>query len=394
MNETPIVTFEKASWLRRALRVRVASDEYPVVYSGRSLTHERIFVDGRLAAQYRVSSWFRPVTRFLIGQRTAEATVRVWPWLTMRSFHLLIDGRVVFCDHRRDFFDGSEPRSTEGTLIAAREGSDDPLCPYCDRPLRGLRLDLSALPADFQRSDGPVGQATAVFSFPRRQRLALIVAGFLAVLVGIGFLVGLLFVLDHNLGFLGLLLAGVGPLFIRQALKYRRLHAVAGRAGVASIENEAVTSCRWQDISTFQESFLTGEAQTVLQASARGENHFLRVTCRDGTQMVFRSFLDDLPWLAKLSQRETLPYLLPPAVAALKKGQVLAFGPLLLDAEGLKSAPEKRLSWDEVSDVTSANGLVKVMQTGKLWAWFKTPLSQVPNPHVLLALVQLCRKAP
>ncbi len=205
-------------------------------------------------------------------------------------------------------------------------------------------------------------------------------------------LAALWFVLDDNLGLLGLLLVGVGPVLFVHALKYRRLHAVAGSEGVALVENDTVSSCRWQDVHTVRETLLTGEAQTVLQASARGENHVFRLSCRDGTELVFRSFLDDLPWLGQIIQHETLAYLLPPAIAALKSGEMLDFGPLGIDSEGLRSGPEKRLAWDEIAEVKTANGVLTVTMRGKRWAWFKAPLSEVPNAHVLLALVQGCQK--
>jgi hypothetical protein len=371
--------------------------EFRVEYSGRSLMHERIFVNGQTVVQRRISSWFRPVSRFFAGSRPAAIALRVWPWLTIRSFHLLIDGQVLYCDRRRELFEGPEPeivRYRSDTPTAALDDRKDPLCPHCDRPLNGVGLDLVGLPAELMRPDGPIGRPTAVFTFARRQRLALIVAGILATVAGIGLLAALWFsrLLNETIGLLGFLLLAAGPALVLHARKYRRLHAVAGSAGVVLVENDAVSSCRWQEVQTVWETRLVG-GESVLQASARGENHFFRVTCPDGKEMVFRNFLDDLPWLGQIIERETLPYLLPLAVAALEKGEVLDFGPLGVDPEGLRSTPEKLLSWNEVKEVTVANGLLKVTQIGKLLAWFKTPLGQVPNAHVLLALVRLYQNA-
>jgi hypothetical protein len=389
-------TLEKASWLRRVIRVHLPDGEFHVEYSGRSLMHERILVNGQPVVQHRISSWFRPVSRFFAGSRPAAIALLVWPWLTIRSFHLLIDGQVLYCDRRRELFEGPEPEIVRYRLdasAAALDDTNDPLCPHCDRPLNGLGLDLAELPTELTRPDGPIGRPTAVFTFARRQRLALIVAGILAAVAGIGLLAALWFVLNETIGLLGILLLAVGPVLVLHARKYRRLHAIAGSEGVALVENDAVSSCRWQEVHTVQETRLVGEMQSVLQASARGEDHYFRVTCRDGKELVFRNFLDDLSWLGQIIHHETLPYLLPPAVAALEKGESLDFGPLCVDPEGLRSAPEKLLSWEEVKEVTVANGLLKVTRMGKLWAWFKTPLSQVPNAHVLLALVRLYRNA-
>ena len=176
------------------------------------------------------------------------------------------------------------------------------------------------------------------------------------------------------------------------ARKYRRLLAVTGRAGVALAENDTLSSCRWQDVQTIRETILTGDVQSVLKASARGEHHFIRVTCGDGKELVFRNFLEDLPWLAKIIHYETLSYLLPTAFDALKNGEELSFGKLRVDSEGLRSEKDKFLPWAEVQEVTLANALLMVNKKGKWRSWFKTPIGQVENPHVLIALAQLYRE--
>ena len=218
--------------------------------------------------------------------------------------------------------------------------------------------------------------------------MASMVTGILAALAGIGLLAALWFVPDHRLGLLGGLLLAVGPVLVIYARKYRRLQAVTGSEGVALIENDAVLPCRWHDIQIVRETQLAGELQSTLKASVRGEDHLFHITCRDGKELIFRSFLDDLAWLGQIIQHETLSHLLPPSLSALKNGEVLQFGPLSLDSEGLRSGPERCLSWDEVQDVEIAHGLLLVKQVGKWRSWFKTPISQVPNAHLLLALVQ------
>jgi hypothetical protein len=300
------------SWLRRVLRAHSPEGEYDIAYSGRSLVYERIIVNGRLEVQHRITSWFRPVSRFFAGSQPAAIVLRVWPWLTIRSFHLLIDGQVLYCDHRRDLFEEPGPSlaidNGADALATALDGPKDPLCPHCDRPLRGFGLDLASLPAGLvQSSDGPIGRLTAVFTFARKQRLALIVAVVLAAVVGVGLLAALCFILDERIAFLGMLILAVGPALVLHARKYRRLQAVAGSDGVALVENDNVSSCRWHEVQTVRETLLAGELQSALQASARGEDHVFRVTCRDGKELVFRNFLDDLPWLGKIIEHERCP---------------------------------------------------------------------------------------
>lgn len=368
--------------------------------------HDRLVVNGQMEIETRISSWFRPIFRFFVGSRPAVIAVRVAPWLAIRSFHLLIDGQVLYCDRRRDLFEENEPGrsfpSGVNRSLSESSAAKDALCPYCDRVLHGVGLDLASLPDELMLLNDFVGRPTLVDSFSRQQRVTLIVAGILASFIGIAVLAAVWLLPEKNPAAemqgrhagsaLGVLLLGVGPVAVFYALRNRRLHVVAGSEGIVLLENDMVSLCRWEDVETVHEIFVAGEAQTALQASVRGEGHVVRVRCRDGTELVFRNYLDDLPWLRKRIEHETLPYLFPPAIASLKNGGKLSFGPLTLDAEGLNAGPEKRLTWEEVSEVKIAKGILTVMRKGKHWTWFKTPRGQVPNAHILLALVQQYRK--
>ena len=115
MGEQIRAALEKATWLRRMLRVYSPCGEYQIEYSGRSLVHERIVINGRLRRQQRIRNWFRPVFRFFAGSRPAAIVLRVWPWLTIRSFHLVIDNQVLYCDHRRDLFE----KPTVGVVVGS-----------------------------------------------------------------------------------------------------------------------------------------------------------------------------------------------------------------------------------------------------------------------------------
>ncbi len=158
-------TLERASWLRRVLQVHLPQEMYRVGYSGRSLVHERITVNGQLVVQHRISSWFRPVSRFFVGSRIANIAIRVWPWLAIRSFHLLIDGQVLYCERRSDLFEGQEPKAALSDRVDALEGPKDPLCPYCDRRMKGVGLDIDAFLAELMQPDGPIGRPSAVLPF-------------------------------------------------------------------------------------------------------------------------------------------------------------------------------------------------------------------------------------
>lgn len=402
MSELKSAHLLRASWLRRVLKVQLSDGVYEIEYSSRSLTHDRIFLNGQLEIQTRISSWFRPLFRFFVGGRPAVIAVRVAPWLALRSFHLLLDGQVVYCDRRRDLFEGEAPARSFSNGVdhsdSAAEGAADPLCPYCDRKLHGAGLDFASLPDELRRQIDAIGRPTAVFSFARQQRVALIVAGILACCFGIALLAVLLFLPEKNpaaemqarhMGyFLGSMLLFVGPIAVFYALRTRRLHAITGSEGVALLVNDTVSYCRWEEIESVYETVVAGEARTALETSVRGDDHVFRVRCQNGKELVFRNYLNDLPWLGKIIERETLPYLLPLAVEALENGDTLSFGPITLDAVGLREGPKKELPWKELGEVKLVGGWLTIMQQGKRRAWLKTSRGQVPNTHILLALVR------
>jgi hypothetical protein len=93
----------KRSWLRRCLRVDAPEGTFQVEYSGRGFGFESVYVDGR-PADRRVGLWFVPVFQFPLGSQTGAVEVRVWPWLTIRSFHLLVGDEVVYAEGERKPF--------------------------------------------------------------------------------------------------------------------------------------------------------------------------------------------------------------------------------------------------------------------------------------------------
>jgi hypothetical protein len=88
-------------WLRRELRVDMPDGSFRVVYSGRGMGFETVYVDDFVAERATNLLWFVPVFVFPLGRRLGVVEVRVWPWLTLRSFHLLVDGNVLYAEGER-----------------------------------------------------------------------------------------------------------------------------------------------------------------------------------------------------------------------------------------------------------------------------------------------------
>src|SRR5262245_41812735 len=114
-------TLLRRSWLRRVLRVETAEGAFTVAYNGRGgWDGEAIYVDDQLAA-HNPSLWFGPVFMFSLGEQLAAVEIRAWPWLTIRSFHLLVEDEVLYAEGTRQPFLAPNWAEVERRGIAAAQ---------------------------------------------------------------------------------------------------------------------------------------------------------------------------------------------------------------------------------------------------------------------------------
>jgi hypothetical protein len=85
-----------SSWLRRVIEVSTPDGKHVIEYNGRGFGCETVYVDSRLASRKTTWLWFAPCFQVFLGRYRAHIGVRVWPWLTIHSFLLFIEGKRVF----------------------------------------------------------------------------------------------------------------------------------------------------------------------------------------------------------------------------------------------------------------------------------------------------------
>jgi hypothetical protein len=84
-------------WMRRVVDVTTPEGIYIVEYLGSGLGYERILVDGAVVAQATAhTTIIVPQFEFLLGPRRCTLHVTGWPWLTLRSLVLALDGEVIY----------------------------------------------------------------------------------------------------------------------------------------------------------------------------------------------------------------------------------------------------------------------------------------------------------
>jgi hypothetical protein len=88
----------KGGWLFRAISVETAEELFVVAYNGWGLGYESVSVNGQVVSRESGVLWFAPRFQFFLGTHMAVVRVRVWPWPTLRSLELFIDGLCVYSE--------------------------------------------------------------------------------------------------------------------------------------------------------------------------------------------------------------------------------------------------------------------------------------------------------
>jgi hypothetical protein len=79
--------------------------------------------------------------------------------------------------------------------------------------------------------------------------------------------------------------------------------------------------------------------------------------------------------------------MLPRAISQFDAGQSAAFGPFTVGPAGITEDGES-LTWDEIENVQTHDGFVRVKKAGTRRAWKEVPQPQVPNDFVFEALAR------
>jgi hypothetical protein len=143
---------------------------------------------------------------------------------------------------------------------------------------------------------------------------------------------------------------------------------------------------RWEEVAS-----VTG----MLPVSFRGTPvHIggpMTIELRDGRRFRLAHGYADPDVLANFIHDKVLACLLPPALAALQRGEAVSMGPLQLDRAGLRHG-EQSLPWSEFQGCSfTADDLTILRAGGQPWTTLK--IAQVPNANLLLSLARNPRPA-
>jgi hypothetical protein len=255
---------------------------------------------------------------------------------------------------------------------------------------------MEVMPGDMPEEVTRLGEPLAIFRAGRVILGLCWVFGVLAILVGLGILVGLAFLLADapakggrglfKLAFvsLGALSLGIG--LIRKARSSGGMSVFVCADGIARLQKGRTEVLRWGDVNVVKRVVDAKSQELVVSTAAQ-----LVLVDRDGRQMVFTETVSDLRGLRQMVEEQTLPFMLPPAVDAFQAGAVIGFGEASVSRDGLQVGRET-LPWElfDSAEVSKGRLIVYDASNGKK-RFGRVDVSKVPNVHVLLALAEYAR---
>jgi len=239
---------------------------------------------------------------------------------------------------------------------------------------------------------------TAKFEFSRRRRTIFLILGILFSVGGGALLFLGLFnpesmptarsrgqaLIIGGLGF------SAGCFLLFNALSNGGLSAETGTEGLVLATKHGSESCRWSEITRVCDIRVMpsgGDNSAYFLALARGDNRLLLVDCADGRSLTVTNLLHDLDRLIEIVQQVTLPRLLSEALAEVESKGSLAFGPLTVSPRSL-AVMKDDISWEELSDIKADRGILELYKHGKKKPWQSIAITEIPNSHVLTAIIE------
>ena len=101
---------------------------------------------------------------------------------------------------------------------------------------------------------------------------------------------------------------------------------------------------------------------------------------------------DQVRAIGETIEREIAAIRLPLAIDALTAGRRLDFGDLSIDLDTV-TGPKGTLLWADVETLEAHDGKILIKRAGHWLTWSATPVSQIPDVAVLLALARTLHTA-
>jgi hypothetical protein len=257
---------------------------------------------------------------------------------------------------------------------------------------------MDLMPDDAPEEATKLGGPLAIFR-PGRFVLGLCwTLGVLAILVGLGMLIGFAVLLADGppngggaRGLIKLVFVALGALsigigLIRKARSSGGMRVFVCADGIVRLQRGRSEVMRWGDVNAVKRVMNAKNQELVVSTASQ-----LLLVDREGRQMAFNETISGLRELRQMVEEQTLKFMLPPAVEAFQSGAIIGFGDASVSRDGLQVGRES-LPWElfESAEVSKGRLIVYDNSNGKK-LFGRVDVSKVSNVHVLLALAEYAR---
>jgi hypothetical protein len=240
---------------------------------------------------------------------------------------------------------------------------------------------------DVQERVAELGQPIAEFCVDSRRLLRnllvaplwILLGGVLIVVVAILPLVKGGHVHGHHFVLLGVPLAWRGVVIVTRVFKNRGLRLLFYPEGMIRVQGEVEQAIFWEEVQTASRK-TTALAHIPMSRS-------ITLTRLTGKEMSFDDSIPRFKQLCDLLESQTLPHLLPRARQAYEEGKTLEFGKVRLSVGGI-SHEKRTVRWRDIKRLSFESDALSVYEQGKWGRAFEVKANDIPNFHVVRALVQ------
>jgi hypothetical protein len=179
------------------------------------------------------------------------------------------------------------------------------------------------------------------------------------------------------------LLCGAGAVYylIAYPLRYRSWRIYECAEGFVLLKGSEVIPCRWDEIACIWQRIVAYYSRGAYTGSS-----FKYIIQRaDGGQIILTQLFHRIYRLGERIQLELQTRLVPQALAAVKEGQTLPFGPFSLSQQGL-TTPKGVIPWNEVQQVRTQFNWVTIERRGQRPDASAGRVDTVPNLQVFLTV--------
>lgn len=253
------------------------------------------------------------------------------------------------------------------------------------------------LPADLPEEVRNLGEPIAEFRIGGGVFLFFVTVGILGLLLGLAMLgwplLEVVEISEKGKGvihfgraiFGGLLLMSGGAAALVKAFTSRGLKVFAFETGLAQIQKITAEIMRWDEVEEVLRTHYEQSQGLTLRSPVQ-----LTLKAKDGRTWIFDERVSHLRELRMLVEGRTLKHLFQSAREAYDAGKTVMFGVVNIKQDGV-AVGNTMFPWDIVQEATAERGRLTFVGRDQGKALGYVDLAQVPNAHVLVALVEHAR---